>query len=277
MTNHILSIRHGAVLEARLNRPEKKNALTGAMYDGIVEMLEQTSSSNSIRAVLLTAEGSTFTAGNDLAEFMSISGDLAASPQSRFVRAITGATKPIVAAVHGRAVGIGTTMLLHCDLVYGTPDVKLSTPFVDMGLVPEAGSTLLFPTYIGLQRASALLLLGETLDAEAAVAAGLVNAIVSADELHAYALEKAQALASKAPEAFAVARRLMRGNKTQLDAHMAEERGVFRCRSNPHLFDPCIQNHGTSDGTNPRSKAQLCAAVRSASSQLSGCGPAKFA
>ena len=228
MTSHISSIRHGAVLEARLNRPEKKNALTGAMYDGISEILEQASSSNSIRAVLLAAAGSTFTAGNDLAEFMSMSGDLAVSPQSRFVRAITGATKPIVAAVQGRAVGIGTTMLLlHCDLVYATPDVKLSTPFVEMGLVPEAGSTLLFPARLGLQRASALLLLGETLDAEAAVAAGLVNAIVPADQLHACALEKAQALASKAPEAFAVARRLMRGNKTQLDAHMAEEGEAF--------------------------------------------------
>ena len=227
MTSHISSIRHGAVLEARLNRPEKKNALTGAMYDGISEILEQASSSNSIRAVLLAAAGSTFTAGNDLAEFMSMSGDLAVSPQSRFVRAITGATKPIVSAVQGRAVGIGTTMLLHCDLVYATPDVKLSTPFVEMGLVPEAGSTLLFPARLGLQRASALLLLGETLDAEAAVAAGLVNAIVPADQLHAYALEKAQALASKAPEAFAVARRLMRGNKTRLDAHMAEEGEAF--------------------------------------------------
>jgi enoyl-CoA hydratase/carnithine racemase len=227
MTSHILSIRHGAVLEARLNRPEKKNALTGAMYDGIADIFEQASSSNSIRAVLLTAEGSTFTAGNDLAEFMSVAADFAASPQSRFVRAITGATKPIVAAVHGRAVGIGTTMLLHCDLVYGTPDLKLSTPFVDMGLVPEAGSTLLFPAYIGLQRASALMLLGETLDAEAAVAAGLVNAIVPADELHAHALGKAQALASKAPEAFAEARRLMRGNRTQLDAYMTKEGEAF--------------------------------------------------
>jgi enoyl-CoA hydratase/carnithine racemase len=227
MTNHILSIRHGAVLEARLNRPEKKNALTGAMYNGISDILEQASSSNSIRAVLLTAEGSTFTAGNDLAEFMSLSGDFAGSPQGRFVRAMSGATKPIVAAVHGRAVGIGTTMLLHCDLVYGSPDLKLSTPFVDMGLVPEAGSTQLFPAYIGLQRASALLLLRETFDAEAAVAAGLVNAIVAADQLHAHALEKAQALASKAPEAFAVARRLMRGQKTQLEAHMAEEGHAF--------------------------------------------------
>ena len=228
MTSHILSIRHGAVLEARLNRPEKMNAMTGAMYSGIVDILEQASSSNSIRAVLLTAEGSTFTAGNDLAEFMSMSADLdAVSPQSRFVRAITGATKPIVAAVHGRAVGIGTTMLLHCDLVYGTPDLKLSTPFVDMGLVPEAGSTLLFPTYIGLQRASALMLLGETLDAEAAVAAGLVNATVSADELHAHALEKAQALAAKAPEAFAEARRLMRADRTQLDACMTKEGEAF--------------------------------------------------
>ena len=119
-------------------------------------------------------------------------------------------------------------MLLHCDLVYGSPDVKLSTPLADMGLVPEAGSTLLFPSYIGLQRASALLLLGETLDAEAAVAAGLVNAIgAPADELHAYALEKAQALASKAPEAFAVARRLMRGNRAPLEAHMAEEGEAF--------------------------------------------------
>ena len=227
MTHHIVSVRHGAVLEARLNRPEKKNALTGAMYDGISEILEQASSTNSIRAVLLTAEGSTFTAGNDLAEFLSLTGALSGSPQGRFVRALAGTTKPIVAAVQGIAVGIGTTMLLHCDLVYGTPDVKLSTPFVDMGLVPEAGSTLLFPAYIGLQRASALLLLGETLGAEAAVAAGLMNATVPADELHAYALEKAQALASKAPEAFAVARRLMRGNRTLLDAHMAEEGKAF--------------------------------------------------
>jgi enoyl-CoA hydratase/carnithine racemase len=227
MTIHIQSIQHGAVLEARLNRPEKKNALTGAMYDGISELLQQACSSNSIRAVLLTAEGPTFTAGNDLAEFLSISGNFADSPQGRFVRAITGATKPIVAAVPGRAVGIGTTMLLHCDLVYGNPDLKLSTPFVEMGLVPEAGSSLLYPTYIGLQRASALLLLGETLDAEAAVAAGLVNAIVPADELHAYALEKAQALASKAPEAFAVARRLMRANRTVLEAQMAAEGQAF--------------------------------------------------
>src|ERR1700737_1295093 len=128
MTNHVLSIRHGAVLEARLNRPEKKNALTGAMYDGIVEMLEQASSSNSIRAVLLTAEGSTFTAGNDLAEFMSISGDLAASPQSRFVRAITSATKPIVAAVHGRAVGIGTTMLLPATWFMELPTLSCRPP-----------------------------------------------------------------------------------------------------------------------------------------------------
>ena len=227
MTSHILSIQHGAVLEARLNRPEKKNALTGAMYDGIAEILEQANSSNSIRAVLLTAAGSTFTAGNDLAEFLSVAGDFADSPQGRFVRAITGATKPIVAAVHGRAVGIGTTMLLHCDLVYATPDVQLSAPFVDLGLVPEAGSSLLFPACIGLQRASALLLLGETLDAEAAVAAGLVNAIVPTDELHAYALEKAQALAAKAPEAFAMARRLMRGGQAQLDAHMVMENEAF--------------------------------------------------
>jgi enoyl-CoA hydratase/carnithine racemase len=228
MTDHILSIRHGAVLEARLNRPEKKNALTGAMYHGICDLLEQASSSNSIRAVLLTAEGSTFTAGNDLAEFMSLSGDFTNSPQGRFVRTITSTTKPIVAAVHGRAVGIGTTMLLHCDLVYGSPDLKLSTPFVDMGLIPEAGSTVLLPAYIGLQRASALLLLGETFDAETAVAAGLVNAIVAADELHAHALEKAQALASKAPEAFAVARRLMRGHKPRLDAQLAEEGEAFK-------------------------------------------------
>jgi enoyl-CoA hydratase/carnithine racemase len=227
MTNDVLSVRHGAVLEARLNRTEKKNALTGAMYDGIVEILEQANSDNSIRAVLFTAEGSTFTSGNDLVEFMSVSGDFAISPQARFVHAIANATKPIVAAVNGMAVGIGTTMLLHCDLVYGTPDVKLSTPFVDMGLVPEAGSTMLFPAHIGLQRASALLLLGQTLDAAAAVAAGLVNAIVSPDELHAYALERAQALASKAPQAFAVARRLMRGNRKQLDAHMAEEGEAF--------------------------------------------------
>src|SRR5260370_40653518 len=104
MTNDVLCIRHGTVLEARLNRTEKKNALTGAMYDGIVEILEHASSNNSIRAVLLTAEGSTFTSGNDLAEFMSFSGDFAVSPQARFVRTIANAAKPIAAEAHGGAV-----------------------------------------------------------------------------------------------------------------------------------------------------------------------------
>src|SRR5260370_12593424 len=142
MSNDVLSIRHGTVLEARLNRTEKKNARTGAMYDGIVEILEHASSNNSIRAVLLTAEGSTFTSGNDLAEFMSFSGDFAVSPQARFVRTIANAAKPIVAAVHGVAVRIGTTMLQNFVLVYGTPVVTLSTPFVTMGLVAVATSDI---------------------------------------------------------------------------------------------------------------------------------------
>ena len=139
MSEHVKIARESGVLELTFARPEKKNALTGAMYDGIADIFEQASSSNSIRAVLLTAEGSTFTAGNDLAEFMSVAADFAASPQSRFVRAITGATKPIVAAVHGRAVGIGTTMLLHCDLVYAASNARFQLPFV--GLVEHGRDT----------------------------------------------------------------------------------------------------------------------------------------
>ncbi|MBV9747517.1 MAG: enoyl-CoA hydratase/isomerase family protein [Acetobacteraceae bacterium] len=215
------------VVEVRLNRPGKKNALTGAMYGAMADALAQAGASVSARVVLFSAEGDTFTAGNDIGDFLAMAGEFAETPPARFIRALVTFEKPMVAAVQGLAVGVGTTMLLHCDLVYAAPQARFSTPFVDMGLVPEAGSSALLPSRIGYQRAAALLLLGEAMGAEQALAAGLVNAVVAADVLQEHARERARAIAAKPPNALATARRLMRGDRASLEAHMRREQEAF--------------------------------------------------
>jgi len=217
---------HDAVLEIRLDRPKKKNALTVAMYTAMVEALERAAADASIRAVVFTASGETFTAGNDVIDFMNGLGE-GEPPVLRFIRLLARFDKPLVAAVNGPAVGLGTTMLLHCDLVYATESARLVAPFVSLGLVPEAASSLLLPQRVGQAVAAEMLLLGEPMGASRARELGLVNAIVPASELRAHALGKAAALAKQPPHALRLSRSLLRGSSEAVETRMTEEATHF--------------------------------------------------
>ena len=183
-----------------ITRPDKKNALTGAMYDAMTAALSLSANEAGLGAVVLTGSNGVFTAGNDINDFLAYRGDVTGSPGLRFIKALARFEKPLVAAVDGLAIGIGTTMLLHCDLVYASPTASLRVPFVDLGLTPEGGSSMLLPRRIGMARASELLLLGEAISAERAERFGLVNAVVPAEELRRHALEKAKAARPQAAE-----------------------------------------------------------------------------
>ena len=227
MTDPILIHDADGVLELRFNRPDKKNAILGAMYDALTHALQDAGTRDAVRAVLIAAEGDAFTAGNDIRDFLAMGGGLERSPPARFIHAIATFAKPLVAAVQGPAVGVGTTLLLHCDLVYASPAATFSVPFVDLGLVPEAGSSLLLPARMGHARAAALLLLGETIGVEAALSAGLLTGIVPPESLQAHARAKAQALAAKPAAALAATRALMRGDSAALHARMRAEGAAF--------------------------------------------------
>ncbi len=227
MSDNILIHEAGGVLELRFNRPDKKNAILGAMYDTLTAALLDAAARPAVRAVLIGAEGDAFTAGNDIRDFLAMQGGLGDAPPARFIHAVATFAKPLVAAVQGPAVGVGTTLLLHCDLVYASPAATFSAPFVDLGLVPEAGSSLLLPARMGHARAAALLLLGESMDATAALSAGLLTGIVPAEELQDYARAKARKLAAKPAAALAASRALMRGDPAALHARMREEEAAF--------------------------------------------------
>lgn len=205
----IVSTAAGPVLELVMNRPDKRNALTRAMYAALADGLDAAAADPAIRAVLIAGAGGAFTAGNDLGDFLA--GEAAESgetPVSRFLRTLIHFEKPIVAAVSGAAVGVGTTMLLHCDLVYADPTARLQLPFVNIGLVPEAGSSLLLPRVVGMAKASELLLLGEPIDAEEAARLGLVSAVVP--DVLGHARARAAALAARPAEAVRATKKLLR-------------------------------------------------------------------
>ncbi|MYD10441.1 MAG: enoyl-CoA hydratase [Chloroflexi bacterium] len=195
------------ILRVQLTRPEKKNALTPAMYDALREAIERADSDPDIRVITITGSGDSFCAGNDLTSFMEDPGSDAAA---RFIRAIATAETPIVAAVNGVAVGVGVTMLLHCDLVYAAADAKFNFAFIDLGLLPEAGSTYLLPRMLGYARAAELLMLGEAFGVETARESGLVNAVVAAEALEETVWAKARQLAAKPPEALRQTKMLLR-------------------------------------------------------------------
>lgn len=212
----------------RLNRAQKKNALTGEMYSALADALERGDQSQDVAVhVFLGSEG-IFSAGNDLNDFVGFaqSGSLGA-PVLRFLKALATTQKPMVAAVDGLAVGIGTTLLFHCDLVYASERARFRTPFLDLGLVPEAASSLLIPRHIGYHRAFEMLCLGTDFDAEAAHAAGFVNAVTTPDGLEEAALAAAQRLAQKPRAALSAARRLMRGDQAAILAKIDEEAAEF--------------------------------------------------
>lgn len=197
------------VLILRIDRVDKKNALTAAMYESMVAALEGAISDGGVRVVMITGGESCFTAGNDIGDFIANPPVDANSPVMRFLRAVSAFPKPLIAAVNGVAVGIGTTLLLHCDLVYAGEGSRFSLPFVDLGLVAEGASSLLLPQLVGRRKASELLLLAQPFDATAALEMGLINRVLPPAEVEAFALAQAQKLAAKAPSALQLTKALI--------------------------------------------------------------------
>ncbi|WP_267422402.1 enoyl-CoA hydratase-related protein [Methylobacterium sp. GC_Met_2] len=232
MQTIIISDLEGGVRLITLNRPDKKNALTGAMYDSMREALAAADASEAIGAVVFAGQPGMFSAGNDLADFMGNAGDNAedgfsASPALAFIRQLASTRTPMVAAVDGIAVGIGATLCLHCDLVYASPAARLRMPFVELGLVPEAASSYLLPLRVGRLRATELLLLSRPLEADEAQALGLVNAVLPADMLVEQAIAQATKLAALPRGALAASRALIRGDQAQIEAAVEAEARAF--------------------------------------------------
>ncbi|HEU4487316.1 MAG TPA: enoyl-CoA hydratase-related protein [Povalibacter sp.] len=229
MTSHIRVHAEDGILRITFDRAEKKNAFTNAMYAAMSDALLKAESDPQIRVVMFDAEGDTFTAGNDIADFAAIAaGKLRRDELNvhRFLELLARAQKPYIAAVQGLAVGIGTTMLLHCDLVYVAEDARLSTPFVNLALVPEAASSLLMPARLGHARAFAMFALGEAVDGRTAAALGLANAAVPAADVRAHAIAVAKSLAQRPAGAVQATKRLMRDAQLLADV-MTRESDVF--------------------------------------------------
>jgi enoyl-CoA hydratase/carnithine racemase len=227
MTGHVSVERDGDVLVVQLNRPDKKNAMTRAMYDAVVAAFER-ADRDKLGAVLLTGSGGTFLAGNDIADFLAAAERPEELSAFTFITALARLDTPLVAAVEGVAVGVGTTLLLHCDLAYAAPNASFRLPFVDLGLVPEAASSVLLPRRVGLAKASELLLLAEPFGAEEALRLGIINAVVPADRLFEHALAQARKIAAKPRDAIAATRRLIRIDREELLAAMHRESAAFR-------------------------------------------------
>ena len=222
-TNDIVVDHDGGILRITMSRPQKKNALTHAMYAAMADALQEAESSNSVQVMVITGSGDAFTAGNDLGDFLNPSPAGGESPVLRYLLTLSTAEKPVIAAVNGLAVGIGTTMLLHCDLVYAARSATFSAPFVNLALVPEAASSLLLPRRIGHAKAAELFLLGGRMDAVQAEASGLVTAVFDDDRLQAEVTDRARALAAKAPSAVRATKALMkRGEEPVADRMRAE-------------------------------------------------------
>ena len=221
--------RDGSVLTLRMNRPEKRNALTRAMYTGLADGLDAAAADSGVRVVVIAGAGGHFTAGNDLGDFLAEPPrDGSDTPVARFLRTISRFPKPLVAGVDGVAVGVGTTMLLHCDLVYAADSARLQLAFVNLGLVPEASSSLLLPRLVGNARAAELLMFGETFDAATAERFGIVNRVLPAGELDAFVRERAAALAAKPAGALRNVKKLLRYATTAtVPERMAEESALF--------------------------------------------------
>jgi len=230
MTDQVLVEVKERVMWIRMNRPEKKNALTGAMYTAMSDAISQAGNDSGVRAVLITGTQDCFTAGNDLVDFANAKPGGGPAPAITFLQTISTAQKPVMAAVSGVAVGIGTTMLLHCDLVYAGTSAKFHLPFVNLGLCAEGGSSLLLPAMLGQHRAAELLLLGDPFGAEQAQQFGIVNQVFPDSELWPAAEAKAQQLAEKPPAAMRATKALLKAN-----TRAAEMLTYFERRSEPTM------------------------------------------
>ena len=216
------------VLTLTINRVDKKNSFTPAMYAAMAAGLEQAKADPAIRVTVIQGDVTVFSAGNDIGDFLQRKPSTQESPVFQFLRAIASHPKPVIAAVCGPAVGIGTTLLFHCDLVYAGDNAAFSMPFVNLGLCPEAASSLLVPQMMGYHRAAEALLLGEPFMAEAALEVGLVNRIVPPTEVNGMAQAQARKLAAKPLASLVETKRLMKKGQAQLiQKQMAEEGESF--------------------------------------------------
>ncbi|MCJ9429518.1 enoyl-CoA hydratase [Kordiimonas marina] len=227
MTDQVITEINNRVLTITFNRPDKKNALTHAMYAKAGDAIRDAAEDDGVRAILITGAGDAFTSGNDLADFRDTPPIGTDTPVRRFLDALVSAEKPIVAAVNGLAVGVGLTMLLHADIVYASETALLSAPFVDLALVPEAASSLLLPARVGHARAAEIFMLGKRVPADEALTMGLVSAVYPADALMPAAMKAAAMLAAKAPKALKLTKMLMRGDKDVVKTRMHEEGKYF--------------------------------------------------
>lgn len=227
MAEHIVVSVENRVLTLRLDRPEKKNAITRGMYLGMIDALKQADADANVRVVLITGTEVCFTAGNDLVDFANAKpGET--SPAILYLQTLAAAQKPVIAAVGGVAVGIGTTMLLHCDLVYAASDARFQLPFVNLGLCPEAASSALLPALMGHTRAAELLYFGDPFTPATAHEVGIVNSVVATNELLNTATAKAQQLAEKPPTALRATKALLKRGSTGMIADaMAKETEQF--------------------------------------------------
>ena len=232
MTEQVIVKDEGAIRTIRMNRPDKKNALTATMYGAMAEAIESAGGSSPIRCILIMGVPGAFSAGNDLGDFMkaAMGGEGLGNSVLRFLYALACCERPLVAAVQGVAVGIGTTMVLHCDYAVAASDARFSTPFVALGLVPEAASSLLAPRLMGHRRAFELLVMGKPFSGEEAKTLGLVNQVVAGSEVEAEAMKAAQAIAALPPEGVAISRRLMKGEPTEVVARIDAEAVQFKQR-----------------------------------------------
>jgi len=232
MTDQVIVNDEGAIRTIRMNRPDKKNALTAVMYGAMAEAIESAGGASPIRCVVIMGAPGAFSAGNDLGDFMKAAtgGEGPGNSVLRFLHLLARCERPLVAAVQGVAVGIGTTMMLHCDYAVAASDARFSTPFVALGLVPEAASSLLAPRLMGQRRAFELLVMGKPFSGEEAKAIGLVNQVAPADQVDAEAMKAAQTIAALPPEGVAIARRLMKGAPDEIVQRIDEEAAQFKMR-----------------------------------------------
>ena len=225
MSEHIDIARADGILTLTMNRPDKKNALTDAMYAAMSDAMEE-ANGDATRACVIRGAGEMFTAGNDIGDFLAAGSSAAERNVFRFLRMLATFEKPLIAGVQGKAVGIGTTLLLHCDHVVLADDAQLSTPFAKLGLVPEAASSVLLPARIGHARAFAMLAMGQPMSAAEALACGLANTVVAPKELDRAVAGAASQIAALPPEAVSASKRLMREATGVADA-MEREGKVF--------------------------------------------------
>ncbi|MAN72974.1 MAG: enoyl-CoA hydratase [Henriciella sp.] len=228
MSEHIRTELSNHILTITLARPERKNALTQAMYGAMADAVNGANGDKSIRAIVFTGDGDMFTAGNDLSDFASIDErEKGTPPVTRFLNAIRDAEKPLIAAVNGPAIGVGLTMLLHCDIAYAGQSSNFRAPFAQLGLVPEAGSSLTLPRVVGRSMANDILLAGRILSADEALACGLVSRVTADEDLMTTTMETAHRIAASAPSAVRKSKALINNARNEIADQMQAEGKIF--------------------------------------------------